>query len=269
MKTMITGATGQLGRLIIDNLLQKMPQEQIVAGARHPDKAIELQRQGIEIRYADYDVPEGLEAAFHDISQLLLISSSHTDDGIRLAQHKRVIEAAVKAGVSHILYTGFAFPQQRINIASGNVHTLTERVILDSGLEYTFLRNALYIDFVNVLGLKEASRRGELITHPGDFRFNSVSREDLALATAAVLAGSGHSNRIYELAAPHTWSFNDLAAALTSLAGKPVTHREDASVQHWIYSFLKKIDTVSTSNDLEQLMGRSITSLQDSIVPFV
>lgn len=169
MKTMITGATGQLGRLIIDNLLQKMPQEQIVAGARHPDKAIELQRQGIEIRYADYDVPEGLEAAFHDISQLLLISSSHTDDGIRLAQHKRVIEAAVKAGVSHILYTGFAFPQQRINIASGNVHTLTERVILDSGLEYTFLRNALYIDFVNVLGLKEASRRGELITHPGIF----------------------------------------------------------------------------------------------------
>lgn len=268
MNIMITGATGQLGRLIIDHLLQQIPQEQIAAGVRHPEKAVELMRLGAEIRYVDYDVPEGLADAFSGVSRLLLISSSHPDDGIRLAQHKRVIDAAAKAGVSHLLYTGLAFPKQGAG-ATGNVHTLTEQAILESGLEYTFLRNALYIDFVNVLGLQEAVRSGELVTQPGDRRFNSVTREDLALAAAAALAGSGHSNRIYELAAPQTWSFSDLAAALTALTGKPVAHREDAGVKHWIYSFLDKINTRSTSNDLEHLMGRPVTTLKDSLVPFI
>jgi NAD(P)H dehydrogenase (quinone) len=217
---------------------------------------------------ADYDDPEGLEEAFAGVTRLLLISSPHADDKVRLAQHGRVIAAAGRAGVSHILYTSFAFPRQD-HAAAENVHLLTEQAILESGMKYTFLRNALYVDFVNVLGLNEAITSGELITPPGDWRFNAVTREDLAWAAAAVLTGEGHSNRVYELAAPRTWDFTGLAAELTALSGKKVLHREDAGVRHWIYNFLSRIDTVSTSDDLEMLMGRQVTSLRHSIAPFV
>lgn len=270
MKIMITGATGQLGSLIIENLRSRIPAEQIVAGVRKLEQAAYLREQGVEVRYADYDVTESLDEAFRGISRLLLISSSNTDDGIRLIQHKRVIDAAKRSGVGHILYTGFAFPRQRSEQSNpDNVHTLTEQAIIDSGLEYTFLRNALYIDFVGVLGLKEALSSGELITAPGEWKFNSVTRGDLALAAAAVLLEGEPGNPIYELAAAHTWDFVDLTEVLTGVAGKPVVHRQDAAAQHWIYAFMSKLDTSSTSGDLERLMGRPVTPLKESIMPFL
>ncbi|QUL57802.1 NmrA family NAD(P)-binding protein [Paenibacillus tritici] len=271
MTIMITGATGQLGILIMEYLLERIPAGQMIAGVRKLEQAAPLQEQGIGVRVADYDVPESLNEAFDGITRLLLISSSHTDDNVRLAQHKRVIDAAVQSGVGHILYTGFAFSQRRSDPGKpDNVHTLTEQAIMESGLEYTFLRNALYIDFVGVLGLKEALSSGELITAPGEWRFNSVGRRDLALAaTAAVLGEDGAGNHIYELTAPQTWDFDDLAEVLTEVAGKPVVHRQDDGIQHWIYAFMSKLDTSSTSGDLERLMGRPVTPLKDSILPFL
>ncbi|MNC12009.1 Quinone oxidoreductase 2 [compost metagenome] len=243
-----------------------MPAGQIIAGVRDPGKTAELHQLGLETRIVEYDAPETLDEAFAGVSKLLLISSSHTDDTVRLAQHKRVIDAAQRAGVDHILYTSFAFSQKE---TSDNVHSLTEQAIQESGLRYTFLRNALYIDFINVLGLNEAIRSGVLTTYPGNWRFNVVSRIDLALATAAILAESGQDNQSYELTASQTWTFGDLAGALTGLAGKPVIHREDPGIQHWIYKFLSAIDTVSTTNDLERWMGREVTPLKESILPFI
>lgn len=270
MKIMILGATGQLGSLIIKELRERVPAGRIIAGVRKLEHTVHLREQGIEVRYADYDQPESLDEALHGVNRLLLISSSHTDDSIRLVQHKRVIEAAKRCGVEHILYTGFAFPRQVSGQKTAdNVHTLTEQAIVESGLEHTFLRNALYIDFVGVLGLKEALVSGELITAPGEWRFNSVTRGDLALATAHVLAEGKPGNRIYELARAHTWNFADLAEVLTEAAGRPVVHRQDAGVQHWIYAFMSKLDTSSTSGDLERLMGRPATSLKDSVLPFL
>lgn len=270
MKILITGATGQLGSLIVDNLRSRIPAEQIVAGVRKLEQAVHLREQGIEVRYGDYDDRESLLEAFQGISRLLLISSSHTDDSVRLTQHKQVIDAAKRSGVGHILYTGFAFPQQRSEQSKpDNVHTLTEQAIIESGLEYTFLRNALYIDFVGVLGLKEALSSGELITAPGEWKFNSVTRGDLALATAAVLSEGEAGNHTYELAAAHTWDFADLAEVLTGVAGKLVIHRQDAAVQHWIYTFMSKLGTSSTSGDLERLMGRPVTPLKESIMSFI
>jgi NAD(P)H dehydrogenase (quinone) len=270
MKMMITGATGQLGSLIIEELRERVPAEQIVAGVRRVEQAAHLRELGVENRYADYDVPESLAEAFHGVTRLLLISSSHTDDSIRLAQHKRVIEAAKRSGVGHILYTSFAFPRRSSGQnTTDNVHALTEQAIVESGLEYTFLRNALYIDFVAVLGLKEALASGELITAPGEWQFNSVTRADLALAAAAVLAEGKSGNRIYELTTPETWNLADLAEVLAEVAGKPVVHRQDDGIQHWIYAWLSKLDTSSTSGDLEQLMGRPVTSLKESVMPFL
>ncbi|WP_379152708.1 SDR family oxidoreductase [Paenibacillus sp. sgz5001063] len=268
MTTLITGATGQLGSQIIENLLTHLSACEIIAGARNLDAAAHFADRGVEVRCTDYDRPETLQTALAGVSKLLLISSSNTDDAVRLTGHRRVIDAARTAGVAHIVYTSFAFPQAN-NIYSGNIHALTEQAILDSGMEYTILRNGLYIDFVGVLGLNEAIRTGILQTRPGDWRFNAVTRGDLALATAKVLAGTGHEHRVYELAAPRTWSFADLAEVLTELAGKPVAHTEDVSVQHWIYHFLSSINTISTSKDLEQLMGRPAASLKESIKLFL
>ncbi|WNS45434.1 NAD(P)H-binding protein [Paenibacillus sp. MMS20-IR301] len=270
MTIMITGANGQLGHLIIKYLQERVPTGQIIAGVRRIEAAAELREQGVELRYTDYDVPDSLDTAFAGLSRLLLISSSHTDDKLRLIQHKAVIDAAKRIGVGHIFYTSLAFPRQNTGQPEQfNVHALTEQAIIDSGLEYTFLRNALYTDFVAVLGLKEALASGELVTAPGEWQFNSLTRQDLALAAAAVLAGSGAGNRIYELARPRTWNFADLAGVLAEAAGKPVVHRQDDGVQHWIYAFLSRLDTASTSEDLEQLTGRLVTSLKDSVMPYL
>ncbi|MCP1184657.1 NmrA family NAD(P)-binding protein [Paenibacillus sp. 1781tsa1] len=271
MTIMITGATGQLGNLIIANLLVRVPATEIIAGVRNggmSETLKTLKDQGGEVRCIDYDRPGTLQNAFAGVSKLLLISSSHTDDTVRLTQHTSVINTAKNAGVEHILYTSFAFPQTSLK-GSSSVHRLTEQVIFDSGMKYTILRNGLYIDFVNVLGLQEAIQSGVLTTSAGDWRFNAVTRSDLAWAIANVLAEKGHEQRIYELAAPKTWNFADLAEVLTALANRPVMHIEDVSVQHWIYPFLSSIDTGSTSKDLEQLMGKPITSLEESIAPFL
>jgi len=268
MTIMITGATGQLGSLILENLLAELPDRKTIAGVRNLNKATPFKHNGGEVRCTDYDRPETLQEAFAGVNKLLLISSSHTDDAVRMTQHTSVIDAAKKAGVAHILYTSFAFPQAG-NKGSGSVHGLTEQVIFDSGMEYTILRNGLYIDFVSVLGLNEAIRSGVLATRPGNWQFNAVTRSDLARAIAKVLAGIGHEQRIYELAASQSWTFADLAEVLTEFAGKPVIHTEDVSVQHWIYHFLSSIDTVSTSKALEQLMDQPVTSLKESIVPFL
>lgn len=266
MTIMITGATGQLGRLIITELLQKIPAGQLIAGVRTPDKAAGLKHSGVEIRMTDYDVPELLDSAFRNISRLLLISSPHQDDAVRLVQHKRVIDAARRAGVEHIFYTGFAFSHQG---SPDNVHTLTEQAIADSGLRYTFLRNALYLDFVNVLGLREAVSSGVLLTSPGEWSFNSVTRRDLAQSTAAVLLSNQHDHPSYELTAPQAWTFHDLAEALSEWAGKTVVHREDPGIRHWIYNYLAGINTASTTGDLERWMGRPVTPLKKSIADFI
>ncbi|WP_151733996.1 NAD(P)H-binding protein [Paenibacillus tengchongensis] len=286
MTIMITGAAGRLASLILPLLEELIPSERdatgdqtppephvanvqtsaghIVAGVRNPEQAARLLERGTEVRVADYDRPESLAGAFRGVSKLLLISSSHTDDAVRLEQHSRVIAAAQQAGVAHMLYTGFAFPRP----GSKDVHTMTEQLIAESEMKYTFLRSGLYTDFVQVLGLPQAIAGGELVTAPGEWLFNSVIREDLAQAIAGVLAEEGHEGRIYELAAASTWSFADLADALSPYAGREVRHREDPGVQHWIYAFLATINTRTASSDLEMLLRRKATPLEESIKPF-
>lgn len=268
MSIMVTGATGQLGRLMLKSLLQYLPIDQIIVCVRDLKKANDLLEQGFEVRYGDYDQQDSLIQAFSGVTKLLFISSSHPDDKVRLHQHSLVVDAALKAGVKHLLYTSFAFPPKE-DIPAEHVHLLTEQLIIKSGMDYTILRNALYVDFVAVLGLKSAIQSGELVTYPGEWSFNSVTRNDLALTTAVVIITSGHENKIYELTSPRTWDFNELAEVLSQLSGKEILYRQDSSIQHWMYSFLAKIDTVSTSTDMETLMGRPVTPLKDAIAPFI
>ncbi|WP_240421214.1 NAD(P)H-binding protein [Paenibacillus periandrae] len=268
MSIVITGANGQLGSLIMEQLLHKVSADQIIACVRHPEQANTYQKQGIEVRYCDYDQPESLKQAFTGASKLLLISSSNPDDTIRLRQHAHVIEAAKQAKVEHLLYTSFAFLGAG-SIAPSHLHLATEHAILTTGIPHTFLRNALYTDFVGVLGLDTAMTSGELSVYPGDWQFNTVTRNDLAKGIAAVLTESGHEYQSYELTAPRPWTFHDLVIVLSELAGKPVSLRQDPQIRNWIYGYLRRIDTSSTSADLEKLMGGPVTSLKESIQPFI
>ncbi|ANY67763.1 NAD(P)-dependent oxidoreductase [Paenibacillus sp. BIHB 4019] len=268
MSIVITGASGKLGTLILNQLLHKVPMNQIIACVRSRETAMPYEELGIMVRYCDYDRPDSLESAFAGASKLLFISSSHPDDTIRMRQHTHVIEAAKKSKVEQLLYTSFAFPEKS-SIPLPHLHLATEHAIQATGIPYTFLRNALYIDFIGTLDLKTAIERGELRVPPGDWLFNSIPRQDIALAAAAVLAEPGHLNKTYELTASSPWSFSDLTAAMAELARRPVSLQQDATIQNWIYGFLRKIDASSTSNDLEQLIGRPSTSLKESIKPFI
>ncbi|OPH50579.1 NAD(P)-dependent oxidoreductase [Paenibacillus ferrarius] len=264
MSIVITGANGKLGSLIINELLQIISADQIVACVRNPDKAEVFVKQGIEVRLCDYDQPESLGQAFAGASKLLIISSSNQDDTIRFRQHAHVIEAAKKAKVGHLLFTSFAFLGAG-DIAPSHLYLATEHAIQTTGIPYTFLRNSLYTDFVGVLGLEAALATGELRIYPGEWKFNTVTRHDLAQGIAVVLSQPGHENKTYELTAPRSWTFDDLKTALYELSGKSVHVRQDPQIQNWIYGFLSKIDTSSTSTDLEKLIGGPVTSLKESL----
>ncbi|MCP3745470.1 NAD(P)H-binding protein [Paenibacillus sp. A3M_27_13] len=269
MSIVITGANGQLGSLIIQQLLQKVSPHEITACVRHLETGKHYEAQGITVRLGDYDQPDSLEQAFAGASQLLLISSSHPDDTIRIRQHTHIIEVAKKCKVEHILYTSFAFSEAS-SIPLSNLHLATEHAICTTGIPYTFLRNALYTDFVKTLDLNAAIAKGALDIYPGEWKFNTVTRWDLARGIAAVLSGPDrHKNKKYEFVSSSPWTFSDLTAALTELTGRSISLRHDPQIKNWIFGFLGKIDTRSTSDELEQLISGPLTSLKESIRPFI
>ncbi|MEC0308877.1 NmrA family NAD(P)-binding protein [Paenibacillus lautus] len=268
MSIVITGASGRLGRFIIKELLHHVQPDQIVACVRQMESAASLEEQGIAVRFCNYDEPASLKEAFAGASRLLFISSPHPDDTVRLRQHAHVIEAAKKANVGHILYTGFAFPEHS-DISMTHLHLATEHAIRTTGIPYTFLRSGLYMDFIEALDLHAAISTGNLRVHPGSWQFNAVTRSDLAAAIAGVLSVEGHSNKTYELVAPAVWSFDNVVSTLSELTGKPISLCPTNEAQHWIFSFLRKIDTASTSGDLEHLLGRPVTPLIESLRSYI
>ncbi|REK77673.1 NAD(P)H-binding protein [Paenibacillus paeoniae] len=264
MSIVITGASGKLGRLVIQTLLERVPGAELVASIRNMEHKQDFEKLGVAVRHCDYDLPDTLEQAFLGASRLLLISSSHHHDDVRLLQHTNVIEAAKRASVGHLLYTSFAFPEAG-TISLTRLHEATERAVQASSIPYTIFRHALYTDFVGVLDLQSAMVKGELRVPPGEWRFNSVTRLDLATAIAATLTSPDHEQQTYELTAPKAWAFEELAEILSELADKPVCLLNDAQLQHWMFGFLRSINTSSTTGDLEQLMGRPATELREAI----
>ncbi|WP_438433569.1 NAD(P)H-binding protein [Gorillibacterium sp. sgz500922] len=264
MTLILTGASGKLGRLIIRNLLAADPSADIVACVRCPEAAADLAEQGVTVRRCDYDQPETLVPAFKEADKLLAISSPHPDDTVRMRQHAHLVEAAKRAEAKHLLYTGFAFAEKG-TVPLCHLHLATEQAIRASGIPFTFLRSALYTDVAESFGLRQALTSGAVVTASGAWRFNTVTRSDLAAAIAAVLLGTGFENRSFNLTAARSWTFPDLAAALEAVYGRPVQHRVDPQTQHWIYGFLSRIDSSSTSADLQCLLGRPPITLTESI----
>ena len=217
MKIGVTGATGQLGRLVVEKLKQKVAADSVVALVRNPEKAADL---GVETRPFDYTQPETLVTSLKGIDKLLLISGNEI--GQRLPQHKAVIEAAKQAGVKQITYTSILHADSSPLGLAGE-HLATEVAIKESGLNYTILRNGWYTE--NYTGsAKGAVGAGAFIGNAGDGKIASAARVDYAEAAAVVLAGEGHENKTYELAGDEAYTLTELAAEISRQTGKTVPY---------------------------------------------
>jgi len=217
MKIGVTGATGQLGRLVVEKLKQKVAADSVVALVRNPEKAADL---GVEARAFDYTKPESLVASLKGIDKLLLISGNEI--GQRLPQHKAVIEAAKQAGVKQITYTSILHADSSPLGLAGE-HLGTEVAIKESGLTYTILRNGWYTE--NYTGsAKGAVGAGAFIGNAGDGKIASAARVDYAEVAAVVLAGEGHENKTYELAGDEAYTLTELAEEISRQTGKTVPY---------------------------------------------
>jgi NAD(P)H dehydrogenase (quinone) len=284
MAIIITGATGQLGGLAVQHLLdKKVSANQIVAVVRNVEKAAPLAALGIEIRHGDYNDGPSLEKAFAGASKILFVPSPDAhDETLRMAQHINVIQAAKKAGAGHIIYYGFAFGEHS-KLPLALTHLSTEEAIRAAGIPYTFLRNSLYREvFVSPAAVGPAVQFGALVANAGSGSVNTATRSDLALAGAVVLTGNGHENKSYNLVSDETWTFHDLARIISDAAGKnvvyqPVSYEEQkgmlvqaglpepvADMIAGVYNGVSEGETSRTSDDLKILIG-PLTPLKETV----
>ncbi|MFE0649216.1 NmrA family NAD(P)-binding protein [Streptomyces sp. NPDC059534] len=230
MSIVVTGATGQLGRLVIDALLATVPAENVAAVVRNKEKAADLAERGVELRIADYSRPETLADAFETGDRVLLISGSEV--GQRVAQHAAVVGAAKAAGVAQLAYTG-VLGGDGADFDLAAEHKETERLILASGLPYTFLRNGWYTENYTA-NLAPVLAHGAVVASAGEGRIASAARADYAAAAAAVLAGPAeeHLNRTYELSGDTAWSLAEYAAEVAAQSGREIAYRSVPAGDH-------------------------------------
>jgi NAD(P)H dehydrogenase (quinone) len=217
----VTGATGHLGRLVIDGLLKKVPASEIVAAVRAPEKAHDLAERGVEVRMADYKQPQSLETALQGAAKLLLISSN--DIGHYEVQHKAVLDAAKRAGIGFVAYTSLLHADTSpLKIAVE--HLATERYLRASGLAFSLLRNGWYFEN-QTAAIPFAIENGAFVGASGDGRYAAAARADYAAAAVAVLTGEGHDNTVYELGGDFPYTRSELAAEVSKQVGKKVVYR--------------------------------------------
>lgn len=278
MSVIVTGASGQLGRLVIEQLLATVPASEVTAVVRDPAKAGDLAARGVTIAVADYNSPESFDGLLRADDRVLLISGSemHLD---RTAQHKVVLGAAAKAGVALFAYTGA--PGSQTGPVTDD-HRATEDAIRASGVPYSLLRNNLYHE-MPTMNIPAALQHGALVRAAGDGRVASASRADYAAAAAAVLSGDGHENTVYELSGDTAWSFAEFAAEVSRQSGRhvpyhAVTGGEYAAmlsaaglpdplphVMAGIDASITAGELASATGDLSRLIGRPATPVADAI----
>ncbi|HEK0603120.1 TPA: SDR family oxidoreductase [Proteus mirabilis] len=275
----ITGATGLLGQHVIENLLQTVPANQIVAFARDVKKGSSLSQKGVLVRQADYNDKDSLITALQGVDKLLLISSSEV--GKRTIQHRNVIEAAKSADVQFIAYTSILHAD-RSPLSLHVEHVETEKMLADSGISYTLLRNGWYTE--NYLAsVPAALEHGVFLGAAGDGKIASATRADYALAAARVISEEGHIGKVYELAGDEAWTLEQLAKELTKQSGKQVVYNnlsqadfvaalKTAGLPDKLSNMLADSDIGASkgglfddSHTLSKLIGRRTTTLAESI----
>lgn len=216
----ITGATGQLGRLVINALLKKVPASEIIAVVRSPEKAQDLQALGVALRTADYNQPQTLQGAFAGVQKVLLISSSEV--GQREAQHRAVIDAAKAAGVSFIAYTSLLHADTS-PLGLGVEHRATEALLQASGIPYALLRNGWYSENY-AASIAPALAHHAFIGAAGNGRIASAAREDYAAAAAEMISRNDQAGKVYELAGDDSYTLAEFSAEIARQSGEQVEY---------------------------------------------
>jgi NAD(P)H dehydrogenase (quinone) len=279
----VTGATGQLGRLVVDALLQRVPASTIVAGVRDPAKAGDLAARGVELRVADYDRPETLAAAFAGIDRVLLISGNAV--GQRSRQHGAVIDAAKAAGVKLIAYTSILRADvSKVGLAVE--HRETEQRLAASGVPYVLLRNGWYIENFESR-VATALQFGSIATSAIDGRFSAATRADYAAGAAVLASEDGFAGEVLELAGSTSFSMDEFAAAIGRAAGRTIQCQrmghddykallQGAGLPEFVAEILANSDTAARdgwleddSRTLEKLIGRPTTPVTEMIARVV
>jgi NAD(P)H dehydrogenase (quinone) len=220
---LVTGASGQLGRRVIE-LLVEAGAGNINAATRTPEKLADFTAKGVEVRQADFDNPASLDEAFAGVDRLLLISTDVAGEpGRRINQHLNAVKAAEKAGVKHVVYTSLINPGPESPVTLAVDHYSTENALEASTMGWTVLRENIYAE-VLVPALNRAGQSGQLFSAIGDGKMAYITREDVAHAAAAALASDFSGRRTLDLTGPEALTQADLAAIASSITGKPVTY---------------------------------------------
>ena len=275
----ITGATGQLGRLVIQTLLKSVPAGEIVAAVRNTQKANDLAALGIQVRHADYDQADTLVKAFQGADKLLLISASEI--GRRLPQHRAAIDAAKKAGVGLLAYTSI-LRADTSPLPLAAEHKATEALIQASGIPSVVLRNGWYSE--NYLAsVPAALQYGVLLGSAGEGHIASAARLDYAEAAAAVLTKSNQAGLVYELAGDESYTLAEFAQEIARQFGKNVAYQNlpeaefksalvSAGLPESIATLLSESDVGASkgglfdnSRQLSQLIGRPTTPIATQV----
>ncbi|WP_086478950.1 SDR family oxidoreductase [Oceanospirillum sanctuarii] len=272
---LVTGATGQLGRLVIEQLLKTEAPESIIAAVRSPEKAADLAEQGVQVRAMDYTNPASIQTALKGAEKVLLISSSEV--GQRFPQHKNVIDAAKAEGVSLLAYTSILnATESKLGLAAEHVET--EAALAESGVPHVLLRNGWYTE--NYLAsIPPALEFGAFIGAAKEGRIASAGRIDFAEAAAKVLTSEGHAGKTYELAGDESYTLAELVVELNKQTGKSVVYQDmpqadfaaalkGAGLPDGLADLLADSDAAAAegglfdnSKTLSQLIGRPTTSL--------
>lgn len=279
-KILVTGASGQLGHLVINALLQNLPAQQIVAGARTVGKADDLAARGVQVREMDYERPETIDAALVGIDKLLLISSSEI--GRRAPQHKAVIEAARTAGIKLLAYTSVLHADTSVLGLAGE-HRQTEQYLAASGVPSVILRNGWYTENYGV-SIPAAVGNGVFLGCARDGRIASAARRDYAEAAARVLVSrEEQSGKIYELAGDEAYTLTELAAEVARQSGRMLAYQDlpeeeyrkaliDAGLPEPVAALLADSDTGASqgalfddSHSLSRLIGRPTTPFAEVV----
>ncbi|MEV7003943.1 SDR family oxidoreductase [Streptomyces sp. NPDC093982] len=278
MSIVVTGATGHLGRHVVEQLLEKVPADQVTAVVRTPEKVADLAERGVKIAVADYNAPETFDGLFAAGDKVLLISGSEVGND-RVGQHKVVIDAAKAAGVALLAYTS---APGSLTAALADDHRGTEKALLESGLPYALLRNGWYHE--NYTENLAPVLQYNAVTHAaGEGRVSSASRADYAAAAVAVLTGEGHENKTYELGGDVAWSLAEYAAELSRQTGKEIADNAVSTdalvgiltgagvpepfavILAGVDASIEKGELVVDSGDLSRLAGRPTTPLAEAI----
>lgn len=281
MSTVVTGATGQLGRLAVEALLRRgVPAPQIVATGRDITGIKDLADRGVVVRRADFGDPDSLAAAFAGVEKLLLISASMPVRD-RFENHRRAIDAAQAAGVSLVAYTSMTRADSTGTII-GQTHRATEEYLRERAVPSVMLRNGWYLENYTSQ-LPAVLQHGAFIGSAGRGRISAASRADYAEAAAHVLTTEGHAGKVYELAGDEAFTLAELASAVADRTGRPITYAElppeqyeaalaaaglPAEVAHALADAdlgIGRGELYSDSGDLRRLIGRPTTTLTDAI----